>query len=664
MKQLLTFIVFLICPVLMPAQGIVSWEEYLSRMGEQEDMSSELWEQTYDELSELAAHPLDLNSCTREDLQRLPFLSEQQIMDFMEYRDRYGRLESGMELRMIRSMEKTTADLLLQFFTITPAPRRDTIPSLRTLARYARHELVGYGRLPFYDHAGDKDGYLGPKYKHWLRYTLTSSNHLKVGLVASQDAGEPFFKGKNSTGYDFYSAYVMLQHMGRLKNIVVGRYRMRTGMGLILNNSYSLGKLNTLSTLGRATTHITPHGSRSEANYLQGAAATVSLLKGLDLTAFASWRKRDATLNKDSASVATLLTSGYHRTQSEMARRRNTSQTTVGGNLAYSNHGFHLGITGLYTSFNRTLQPLTSQNYRYWYPEGRHFWNASADYGYLSGRFSFSGETATGTRGRVATVNVASLQVGSSWQLMALQRYYPYQFVALMGESFSEGGSVNNESGVYLGAQWRPLRGMKVLAYSDMAYFAWPQYQADASSHAFDNLIQVERQLDHWSWLARYRLKLRERNNDAQTALEYKAQHRGRAAVGYQNNRWSLRTQGDLSYYKDAEGSLGYMVVQHAAYALPRLTVRASVGYFHTDDYASRVYVYEPGMLYSFSFPSFYGEGLRVALTTRWQPLPALLLMAKVGFTHLMDRSQTGSGLQLIDGRNRTDLELQAKLKL
>ncbi len=663
-RQLVTVLAFLLLATTATAQTVRSWEDYLNRMGEQEDMESSMWEQTYDELSELHEHKLDLNACTREDLQRLPFLSEQQIMDIMEYRDRYGRLESGMELRMIRSLEREDCDMLLQFFDVGERQQRDTLPSLRHLLRYAQHEWVGYVRVPFYERAGDDDGYLGDRYKHWMRYTLTSSGHLKIGLLGSKDAGEPFFKGKNSSGYDFYSAYLMLKNIGRLKKLVVGRYRMRSGMGLVLNNSYSFGKLNTLSTLGRGTTHITPHGSRSEATYLQGAAATVALTSHLDITAFASWRKCDATLNDDSLSVATLLTSGYHRTESEMARRRNTEQTAAGGNLHFFKHGFHFGLTGLYTAYNRDLKPNTSQEYRQWYPDGRHFWNASVDYGYISGRFSFSGETATGTRGHVATINSVSYRLGSSWQIMALQRYYPYQFVSIMGESFAEGGSVNNESGVYLGAQWQPLRGMKVLAYSDVAYFAWPKYQASAASHSFDNLLQVERQLNHWSWLLRYRLKLREYDNSEKTALEYRAQHRGRASLGYQSGRWSLRTQGDLSYYRDDEGALGYMLTEHAAYAAPRWTLRASVGYFNTDDYSSRVYAYEPGTLYAYAFQSFYGEGLRATLQARWQATRWLLLIAKLGATHYMDRSQIGSALQLIDGRNQTDLELQAKVKL
>ena len=40
---------------------------------------------------------------------------------------------------------------------------------------------------------------------------------------------------------------------------------------------------------------------------------------------------------------------------------------------------------------------------------------------------------------------------------------------------------------------------------------------------------------------------------------------------------------------------------------------------FFTDDYASRIYLYEPGLLYAFSMISFYGKGTRLALNMNWR---------------------------------------------
>ncbi len=646
------------------AQDVRSWEEYFSRMGQLEDVESGSWEHTFDELNELANHKMDLNRCTREDLQRLPFLSEQQIMDFMEYRDRAGRIETPIELRLIVSLEKRDIDMLMQFVEIRPETARDTLPSLRNILKGGRHEIVGALKVPFYERKGDKNGYLGYKYKHWLRYGFVSGRHVKAGLVASQDAGEPFFAGKNAMGYDFYSFYVMLKDVGRIKTLALGRYRLRFGMGLVLNNSFGLGKLNTLAMMGRSGSHILAHSSRSEGNYLQGGAMTIELCRGLELTGFGSWRQVDATLNKTTGTVATLLKTGYHRTQSEMERRRNTTQTLAGGHLGWFRQGLHIGVTGLYTSFNRDLRPNTSQRYREWYAKGRQFWNLSIDYGYMSGRLNICGETATGDCGVVATINSLSYRIANNFSLMALQRYYPYQYTAIFGESFAEGGMVNNESGLYVGGSWAPIRGMNLTFYSDYAYFAWPKYQALASSRCSDNFVQMTYERGQWDILVRYRLKMRQKDNAAKTALEYKNEHRGRVSLGYDGGHWTSRTQADMSLCRFNGSSLGYMLTENFGCTYRLFKLHATVGYFNTADYDSRIYVYEKGILYNFSFPSFFGEGMRYALNVRADINRKIMIMAKLGTTRYFDRRTMGSGLQQVEGRNMTELEVQMRLKL
>ena len=74
------------------AQNNRSWEEWLETMTNIDDAESGRLEMTYEELSELENHKIDLNRCTRDELLQLPFLSAQQVMDFIEYRDRHGRI--------------------------------------------------------------------------------------------------------------------------------------------------------------------------------------------------------------------------------------------------------------------------------------------------------------------------------------------------------------------------------------------------------------------------------------------------------------------------------------------------------------------------------------------------------------------------------------------
>lgn len=167
---------------------------------------------------------------------------------------------------------------------------------------------------------------------------------------------------------------------------------MKLGMGLMMNTDFSFGKAASLDGLSRTSNSLRPHSSRSEANYLQGVAATANLSRHLSLTAFFSHRLIDATLNKDSATVKTILKTGYHRTASEMARRRNTSQTVGGASMAVRSGGFTAALSAMGTTFNRQLRPDTSAVFRRFYPKGQKFGNASLSYSYLSPRLQVAGE--------------------------------------------------------------------------------------------------------------------------------------------------------------------------------------------------------------------------------------------------------------------------------
>ena len=376
------------------AQETRPWEQYLNEVMTQEDMASSTWEQTYDLLCDLEAHPLDINQVTREQLEELPFLSAQQIEGIMEYLWRYGRMESLSEL---------------QFFVYVGEEPPAALPTLKDIAKYGQNELMAYARVPFYNRKGDIDGYLGPKYRHWLRYQFTYGDQVKLGLVASQDAGEPFFANQNKWGYDYYSFYLQLRNFRRLESLVLGNYRVSMGMGLVMNNSFSLGKMAMLQNLGRSSYTLRAHSSRS-AGSLLGAAATIDMGRHFKLTAFASCNPADATLNKD-GTVSTILDTDYHRTETEMNKKHNLHPFKTGGCLRYDAHGFRLGMNALYTHLDRTLKPNTSTLYRQHFPQGTDFLNLSLDYGYASPRVALSGETATDKQGHLATINTASLHL-------------------------------------------------------------------------------------------------------------------------------------------------------------------------------------------------------------------------------------------------------------
>lgn len=633
----------------------------IGQLAQSETLDDGSMEQLYEDIEDMKEAPLDLNIATRAQLEALPFLSPQQVMDIIEYRDRVKRIETTQELLLIPSLERQTIRLLQQVVTILPRQQRQPLPRWRDMLRYGKNTLLADLKIPFYHRQGES-AWLGPSCKHWLRYSFRYGQQVSLSLAAAQDAGEPFFKGKNRYGYDFYTGYLLLKNVGRLQTLALGRYRLRFGMGLILNNSLGLGKLATLTTLMNSSTRISGHGSRSESNYLQGAAGTVSLSKNFDLTAFVSYRKIDATLNKDSATVATILTSGYHRTVSEMARRRNTAVALVGGHLNWFANGFHVGLTGYYTSFNRQLKMDKGQLYRQWYPRGSEFYNLSLDYGYLSRKLTISGETATDKNAQVATVNFISYVLTPRLSLSALQRFYPYKYQAVYANSVAEGGTVNDESAVLLGGTWRPWKDAVFTFYSDLSYFAWPKYATNGSTHRWDNLIQLNCDRGCWALLLRYRMKMKEQKGQAELSTIRRYDHRARLSVSYTTSTLCLTTQADATFVSKETASHGYMLSQTARWQYRWLKLIASTAYFNTTSYEARVYSYEPGLLYTFSFPAFYGAGMRSMLNVRADLLSSLTFICSFGCTRCFHRPVTAE-VHDESARNNTrpDLELQLR---
>ena len=623
------------------AQEEHRWEALLGQVMTAEDMADEGWQQNYELLCELEQNPININRTTREELEMLPFLSAQQVEAIMEYLYRYGSMKSLAELMMIREIGAQERQLLQCFVYAGDEPK---------VAARAKHELTASAQMPMYERKGDREGYLGDKYRHWLRYQMKIDDKMKLGLVASKDAGEPFFKDKNKYGYDYYSPYLELKKLGRLETLVLGNYRVSMGMGMVMNNSFALGKIAMLQNLGRQTNTLRVHSSRTM-GYLQGAGATVRLARSMRLTAFASYTPMDATLNKD-GDAQTIVTTGYHRTQTEMDKKHNLHAMKTGGQLRYDANGLHLGLNALYAHLDRILTPNKTQMYNMYKPEGANFMNASIDYGYARRHLAINGETATDGNGHIATINTVSYAMNNGLSLMALQRYYSYQYASLDAQSYSDGGRVQNESGVYVGMQWQLSPHWHLVAYADYAYHPWPVYREKTATSQMDYLIQCTHNSGNWKLTARYRLK------------PYDKAHRTRLIAEYATENFSTRTQLDAGYMATGDSELGAMLSESMAYTHRWLRLNVGAGYFNTDSYNSRVYLYESGPLYTYSMQQFYGEGVRCWLMLRANAGRNLMLTAKIGVTNYFDRDKISSSYQEIDRSSKTDVDIQLRWKI
>ena len=165
-----------------------------------------------------------------------------------------------------------------------------------------------------------------------------------------------------------------------------------------------------------------------------------------------------------------------------------------------------------------------------------------------------------------------------------------------------------------------------------------------------------------WSLLARYRFRIREKDNADKTALINELTQRGRLSLTYSTTAWSSKSQLDIAVSNYLKRSFGYMVSETGTCKLLSwFALNAAIGYFHTTDFASRIYTYERGPLYSFSFPAFFGKGMHYSLFARADLSRHLMCILRSSTTHYFDRDTISSGLQQVNSSTLSGLDIQLR---
>lgn len=659
-----------------------TWEDFLQHYLNVEEENETQLNTLYEELSDLHEHPFNLNEATKEQLEKLPFMSAEETEELLAYLYHYGPMKSLGELDLVPKLEYDTRQMLRLFVYINNLPPKENPFKLRNALKYGKQEILSQVGLPlFYTRSGYRDypdsvlqrfpnrQYLGNDLYSSLRYEYHYNSKLYFGFSAEKDAGEPFAKRGNTAGYDAWSFHFLMKNIGWLQALALGDYKLTYGEGLTLNTDYILGLSTLIGAVSKAK-GIKRHASTDEYSFFRGGAIAVNL-GHCTVTAFASLRHLDGTLNKDSTTVSSIKDDGYHRTLLEMSKKGNLKASAVGGNITYQWEGLNVGMTALYNHFDHTLKPGDALFQRY-YPRGKSFTNASIDYGFRHWRFYLHGETAMNRDGKMATLNNLWFRVSDKLELTMMQRFYSYRFTTIWGNAPSEGGSVQNESGIFVGLNAEISAKLRCNLYADWSYHPWTKYQISNSSHSLTFCCQALYGFsEQVSLLVRYKLKTRQKDYtdtiSGNRLLAYNTQHTIKMQLDIRpSERLSFRTEGDFTSARvpQKRTSRGYMIEQGATYNLDNLfQCTANAAFFCTDDYESRLYAYEKGLLYTFTFPTYYYHGMRAAVLMRCNAGKHWTVIVKYGFTLYFNQQTIGSGTQMINQNYRNDLAIQARLK-
>lgn len=679
--------VILVCFLMLPLCCFPqqAWEEYVMQLAEESEEGD--WENLYEDLTFLSQNKINLNAATKDDLSKLPFLTPIQLEKLETYLKYNTPMRSIYELRLIPDFDKETIDLILPFVYLGEKAVSPSDASLKNMLQSGKHtasirfdkclnEKVGYSEISAEElEQNPNKRYLGEAFYHAVRYGFQYRDKVQFGFAAEKDAGEMFWKERHK-GYDFYSASLAMRNIKKINALVVGNYRLNFGQGLILNTDFSLGKSSQIMNIDKQNSRIKPHTSTSEYNYLQGVAGQIDF-KNTKITLFCSNQKIDANVDEATHSILSVKKDGLHRTENELDKKNAAQLQTFGTRIYLETGKFSGAINGIYYSFDKPMNP-ESKPYNLFYFRGKDNVNVSFDYQYRSGNLNFFGETAISRNKAIAALAGLQLEAASYCNFSLLFRHYDKKYQAFFGNAFSESSGVQNETGIYLGLQMQPFGKWEIKGYADFFRLPWLKYGTDFSSRGFDGLLEASYTMNRdVRMFFRYRYKSKETNTassfldeDTHTyPLSETVSHRFRYQASYRLNPvFRAKSTADYTLYKTSGSTAfasGYLLAQEVVWNPKQINFETSaqLAYFNTDDYNSRIYLYERNVLYAFSIPSFYGEGIRSVFNFRYHLNKHISCWLRFSRTQYFDREQIGSGLEIIEGKSKNDISCLVRFK-
>ncbi len=639
-------------------------------------------------------HPLNLNN--QDDIEKLielNLISRAQADNLRVYLLKYRHLQTIYELKYIDGFDAVTLKNMLPFITVREVKKAEP-PDFHQVFKRGKSKLIarfgtqfqkpaGYLLSP--DSAPSKPGsvYLGNIQKYYLRYGFDYRKKLRFGFTAEKDAGEVFLKNslpdtvlhmagdKITPGFDFYSGYIYAADLGPVKKLIAGDYHLEFGQGLTLWSGLAFGFSSDATGIKKYGRGVRPNTSVNENRFFRGAAIQ-SGWKNLELTAFYSRNRADATLveRPDTLSryeISGMQETGNHRTLNELTNKNSMSITTYGGRLQFKGKWIAVGGTLYRNTFTPPLMP-DSVPYRYFSFRGSNLSVYGLDANVVAGKWEFFGEYSGNISGGHAAVGGVNGFLTDRFSFTLFYRNIGVSYHNLFNYPVTESSNPVGESGIYLGTNILLTKRFTLAAYTDYFRYSWLRYRVDAPSAGRAAMVRLDYvPMRTIQMYLRFRYKQKEENSSDEFTYIKKL-----SLVQRYEWRWNMQWQltGFLFlknrveyvfYKKENREERGFLTYQDILYRPEKFPLQATLRFalFDTDGWESRIYAYESDVLYLFTIPAYYDKGRRFYLMLKWQAGDHTSIWLRYAQTHYYFKQTIGNGPDEIKGNNRSDIRVQ-----
>ncbi len=570
---------------------------------------------------------------------------------------------------------------------IEPLPVLSLLPKNSALWYRTRTRFWATPQRGFTPQATASQQFQGSALELYQRLTASlrvdSVGFFEVNVTAAKDAGE-------LSAVDFVSGYVRAEfgNESQRTSLVLGDFLVESGKGTAFWSLNGAGKsAEVIAPVTQVNVNLLPYRSSTEQQFYRGFAAKierqVSENLGLRLIGWGSWQTRAARLDSVRDVITSLDFGGFFRTRSELALRGNLGEQIFGisGEISSQEQGgkrlvsnaeewsWTLGAGAQYLSYDKTI---TSRSVLV-FPQqngviASAFGTLSKGQTVLAAEFSRDGAGNVGGRIGMET----RLQ---GWELAALVRAFPTEFRSPFGVNFGENGKPTNEAGLYVGAVWKQLPGLRVNMYADV-------YSTISSTATIPVPVRGVDVFTETTWRVQSDVQIVMRlRHETKTDEITLGTGRNSRNVIFGRGRSGLRLHGQWDFsdvlrlqaryeaaYVSYEGNktpewgmLGFVGAQWTPTLWCSLTGRFVA--FRTDSFDSAVWQYETTVAGTLSNPALFGQGLRAYLMLELQPVLNITLSARGSITRRFDVNVLGSGATQINGNTDAQLVMQVDVR-
>ncbi|MBN1948240.1 MAG: helix-hairpin-helix domain-containing protein [Candidatus Cloacimonetes bacterium] len=530
---------------------------------------------------ELTENPLGINHASKEELSQIPGLTNKEINYIISYRKKHHISDKQDLLRLGISEIK--------------------VEEISNMIRFEKLITKSFSWISLWKFELSKADYRSPIRSY--QKGEAEWGCFQAGFLADKDPGE-------SRLTDFYSWHLMYKGEGILRRILIGKYQISWGLGLLFSSP--LGSPRSYLTSGlslKAGNVIKPYRSSFECWEEQGTSVSIGW-KNFTSDLFYSVNNLD--IRADSSGITSFDESGLHLDNKTILAKK----AIMGGNLQFRTKTLALGLTTTNIEFSK---PFSNPEFPQKYLAVSLFSNWEKD------RFSVQSELLY-----LASrwLGLASMRFRSeNLTQLLLIRYYPNDIPSWQSNSIAVKKPLGNEQGIIYGVELALLRDLTALFYVDLWEHPQTRYYEKMPTRGREFYLQLKwyRKPDQIKLIMRQKNKEVYTSSEGKTIREVRQQtYRLEWQHYFKTIEFKTRIEFGCEYYP-ASGSYrkGLLISSNISWKYSFWKINAQFLPYHAD---ILMYPYFYDVTSQGSSRGINGDGLYTAVILQFKILPGMSL--------------------------------------